>query len=134
MKTTPNKEFDPLASWIKEAGLESPSSEFSSRLIQKISSLPKVEYKPVISPFGWKLILGYIGILFLAVSIFSPSEKSNDILWNKVPSIKMPQISLEFLSFNFPSLELSQNLVFGILTFIGMSIISIWFNYKNRIA
>lgn len=131
MKIEQDKNSDFLAQWVKDAGTESPSKDFSQKVMAKISLLPQSKYQPVISPLGWKLILGYILTIALVSFFLSPSENSANILWTKIPFYKLPSLSLDISNFIIPQSSMNAQMLIGLFTFLGMGIISWWLNFKH---
>jgi hypothetical protein len=132
MKTNSQLDNDPFKDWIKEVGVENPPHGLADRVLKQISFLPKKEYHPIISPLGWKFIIAYICSIFFGVLIFVPGDHSSNKLWDEFSSIPFPNFSVDIIKFNFTSFQLSQNLLFGLIAFLTLGIISFWINYKNR--
>ena len=82
MKQKELNNLDPMNNWIKEAGMESLGPEFHISVLKKIETLPKVNpsYTPVISSKGWKLIFGFIALIFgTSVFFLPPSEDTSSL-------------------------------------------------------
>jgi hypothetical protein len=65
-----------IKQWIQEAGTEKPGIDFAGLVMAKIEKAPSpaIEYKPVISPTGIRIIIGGIILLFLAVILTTSGQ------------------------------------------------------------
>lgn len=132
MKKKPTINTDFLGQWIKDAGSETPPLGFSQRIMTQIQLLPQRNYQPVISPLGWKLILGYITTILLTVLYFIPSENSGQNLWSKVPLYKLPKFPLDKINLAIPTISINGPMLIATMAFLILGIVSWWYTYKNN--
>jgi hypothetical protein len=74
-----NKETDLIQTWMREAGLEQPSTNLKYQILKKIERNP-MEYQPVIPPIFWK-IMGFVVSGVLLYALFIPSEEGGTSSW-----------------------------------------------------
>lgn len=125
---------DPVKRWLTEAGTDAPGEGFHFSVLKKIEALSqsKIEYKPVISPLGWKLILGLISSIFAWSIFFAPAHPEKGSLFGKLPDLKIPSIDLSVYKLSFPSLDFSTNLLLGISTFFIIGSLLIVSTLRNK--
>lgn len=129
MKQEELNKVDPMKNWIKEAGLETLGPEFHLSVLKKIEVLPKtnISYTPVISSFGWKVILSLIAIVFLGSMIFIPADSDSPSLFDKLPVFQFPKFNL-----SFPYLDFSPPFFLSIITFFILGFIMIVGTIRNN--
>lgn len=100
--------------FLREAGLEKPSAEFTAKVMNTIAVRKVVkEYKPLISNKGWMFIFSLVGILFLSLFLVNYNYSA---IYN-----------FNFLqTFSIPKIELSQTMTLAI-AFIGLFLLEIPF-------
>ena len=127
MKNEESRSLDPVKRWLSEAGTETPGDQFHLSVLKKIEALPrpKAVYNPVISPLGWKIILGFIMSIFVWGVFFVPSQTKTHTLFEQLPRLKLPAFNLPVNNVTFPSPELSSNLLLGITAFFIMGLLLI---------
>lgn len=125
-----------MKKWISEAGAESPGEGFHLSVLQKIEALPKstMVYNPVISPFGWKLILGFILSIFAWSIFLVPAQTKTTSLLDKIPQIELPSLDLNLFDFSIPVPDLSPQFLIGIGVFFIMGFIMIIDTIRNKQA
>lgn len=118
---------DPMKKWMVEAGMESPGEEFHLSVLKKIEALPKLSpnYQPVISPLGWKLILGFIFAVFSWSILMIPADPKSTSLFDKIPSIKLPVPEFNLYNFTMPSLDFSPQFLLCICAFFFLGFLLI---------
>ena len=111
---------------VKQAGLESPSDNFTTTLLAKIeASNQKVSitaYRPLISKVGW----GALATIVVALSIFAWFGRvDTKLAWlEKMNMGALPQ--LDFLD-KMPSLALSNIILYGLLVFGVFAVFQVLF-------
>ncbi|RLD26163.1 MAG: hypothetical protein DRI70_06020 [Bacteroidetes bacterium] len=105
----PSKNIEKITQdWVREAGLEQPSSAFIQNVmnaIEKKSATQKV-YRPLISKQGWGMVAAVFVASVALLYLFPIGETSyfNDVKLAEVSNIKNP----------FAGLEVSKTMVYGI--------------------
>jgi hypothetical protein len=123
----PSKNIEKITQdWVREAGLEQPSSAFVQNVmdaIEKRSATQKV-YRPLISRRGWGMVAAVFVVGVALLYLFPIGEVSyfNDLKLAEVSSIKNP----------FAGLEVSKTMVYGI-GFLALFLVQIPF-LKRRFA
>ena len=113
-----------IKQWIQEAGTEKPGKDFTNLVMAKIEKAPStaLEYKPVISPTGIRIIIGGIVLLFLAVILTTSGQDvtstaswltSYNALLSDLSQISLP--SWEGPRFDLPSSGLSPIYGYGMV-------------------
>lgn len=127
MKRVKPNDLDPMKKWIKEAGTDSPGSEFHLSVLKKIETLPQIStnYEPVISSLGWKLILVFISVIVGGSFVFVPADQNNPSLFDKFPPLKLPSFKFDLYSLRLPMIEISTPFLMGIVTFFILGFIMI---------
>ncbi|WP_340199197.1 hypothetical protein [Ascidiimonas sp. W6] len=116
-----NREEKQLKSWIKEAGLESPSNDFEKNFMARLEE--EAAYvsnsKPLISKSTWVLI--FLGSAFLLGVAYFGSEDTY-LSTNFFDRILLPleAVSLEITNFTIP-----KSAIYGILFFVIMLFVQI---------
>jgi hypothetical protein len=108
---------------INDAGLENPSSDFFSNVMDEIenkTSSQPIVYQPLISLKMWLLLIA-LTIIVLALLQFFPGINSGAIY-------QLP--SLNNLSFKLPEIHLSKTAIYGI-GFLSLFLIQIPFLKKQ---
>lgn len=125
---------DPLKKWIAEAGKESPGEEFHLSVLKKIEALPQssLSYQPVISPLGWRLIFGLIGLIFGWSVVAVPARPETPSLFDKLPTIKLPLPNLSLHEISIPTLDFSPQFLMGINAFFILGFIMIIGTIRNK--
>jgi len=109
---------------VKEAGLESPSVDFTKNLMTKIKVASKQEsvtvYKPLISKVGW----GILAIIVLALSVFALDQKLDiQLAWlEKMNMGALPKVQLLD---TLPNFGLSNIFFYSILIFAVFAVIQL---------
>ncbi|HSF52684.1 MAG TPA: hypothetical protein VLA71_02975 [Algoriphagus sp.] len=136
MKNENINSADPIKKWILEAGAESPGEGFHWSVLKKIEALPKstLVYKPVISPLGWKFIIGFILAIFSWSIFLIPAQPENTSLLDKLPPIKFPSLNINLFDFTIPAPDLSPQFLIGIGAFFIMGCIMIIGTLRNKQA
>lgn len=132
-----NKRINPndsLKKWIIEAGTETPGEEFHLSVLKKIEALPQstLTYQPVISPLGWKLILGFIASIFGWSVVLVPAQPETPSLFDRLPTINLPSLNLNLYEFNIPTLDFSPQFLIGIGAFFILGFIMIIGTIRNK--
>lgn len=129
MKQEELNKVDPLENWIKEAGMETLGPEFHLSVLKKIEVLPKTNtsYTPVISSFGWKVILGLIALVFTGSLIFIPADSDSPSLFDRLPVYQLPKFNLIL-----PSLDFSPPFFLSIIAFFILGFIMIVGTIRNN--
>jgi hypothetical protein len=108
---------------INEAGLENPSANFFSKVMDKIEvkkvSQPIV-FQPLISKKAWMLIISFTIVVIALLTIYPIN--------NEFSLFQLP--SLSHLLFKFPKIHLSKTAIYGI-GFISLFLIQIPFLKKQ---
>lgn len=108
---------------INEAGLENPSAEFFSNVMDKIETQKasqSIAYKPLISVKMWMLLIS-ITIVSIVLLMYFPIINSSSFF-------QFP--SLSSLSFKLPEIHLSKTAIYGI-GFLSLFLIQIPFLKKQ---
>jgi len=136
MKNEESKALDPMKRWISEAGTDTPGDQFHLSVLKKIEALPQAKdvYSPVISPLGWKIILGFITSIFVWSAFFVPAQATDSSLFDKLPKLKLPAFNLPLNNLALPSPDLSPNLLLGIAAFFVMGFLLIVNTLRNKQA
>lgn len=134
MKNKKTNSADPMKKWITEAGTDTPGDEFHFSVLKKIESLPKTTlvYQPIISPMGWKLILGFILSIFAWSIFLTPDQPEASSLFGKLPLIKLPSLSNYLIDISFPILDISPQFLIGIGVFFILGFIMIIETIRNK--
>jgi hypothetical protein len=117
----PSKNIEKITQdWVKEAGLEKPSSAFVQNVmnvIEKKSATQEV-YRPLISKRGWGMVAAVFVVSVALLYLFPIGEVSyfNDLKLAEVSGIKNP----------FAGLEVSKTMVYGI-GFLALFLVQIPF-------
>jgi hypothetical protein len=129
MKQEELNKVDPLKNWIKEAGMETLGPEFHISVLKKIEAMPKVNssYTPVISSFGWKVILGLIALVFTGSLIFIPADADSPSLFDKIPAVQLPKFNL-----TLPTLDFSPPFFLSLIAFFILGFIMIVGTIRNN--
>ncbi len=128
MKREEKKEVnDPLVKWMVEAGTDSPGEGFHISVLAKIETYSKsqVVYSPIISPFGWRLIFGFIVSIFGGTILFNPSAVDEPSLFDKIPPFKLPSIDFSGFNFHLFSFDFSPQFLTGIIAFFILGFVMI---------
>ena len=108
---------------LNEAGLENPSADFFSNVMDKIeaqkASQPVV-FQPLISKKAWLLIISFTIVAITLLTIYP--------IINEFSLFQLP--SLSSLSFKFPEIHLSKTAIYGI-GFLSLFLIQIPFLKKQ---
>lgn len=115
---------------IQQLTLDSPSIDFTSSVMKKVEKLQKsksIVYKPLISKPFWFLIIGCILTIlvysFLSIDQNQPSIINFNGLFEQVPSISIPEISISKTMKN-------SILVIGLLFLIQIPLLKHYFNKR----
>ena len=114
-----NEKNDKLKHWMQELPLESPSSDFTSKVMGRIHAKSVVtEYRPLISKTAWIII----GLLFLGALIWLYLNPSSNMLPQEQLSI------LDGVQFKnpFEALQLSRTTIYAI-AFLALFMVQIPF-------
>lgn len=118
MRNSELDERDPIKTWIRESGVESPKEGFHLNILNKLTPLPAVKpYEPVISAFTMKIIGGFLAAFFIGVLVFVPSSESNISFWNQLPSFILPKLTLTIPELVIPKIQLGPIFKFSIVIF-----------------
>jgi len=117
----PSKNIEKITQdWVREAGLEQPSSAFVRNVmnaIEKKSATQKV-YRPLISRWGWGMVAAVFVVSVTLLYLFPIGELNyfNNVNLAEVPTIKNP----------FAGLEVSKTMIYGI-GFLALFLVQIPF-------
>tara|TARA_R110000787_G_scaffold81036_2_gene175921 strand:+ start:76960 stop:77346 length:387 start_codon:yes stop_codon:yes gene_type:complete len=119
-----SKKIDKLThQLINEAGLENPSADFFSKVMDKIEiqkvSQPIV-FQPLISKKAWLLIISFAIVVITLLTMYP--------IIDEFSLFQLP--SLSNLSFKFPEMHLSKTAIYGI-GFLSLFLIQIPFLKKQ---
>ncbi len=95
---------------IKDAGLEQPSSDFFSNVMEAIESQsvsPSIVYQPLISKKVWMALFALTAAVLVLLFIFPVFSETSLINPITIPE----QFKFEF---NFPEMHLSKTTIYGI--------------------
>jgi hypothetical protein len=119
-----SKKIDKLAhQLINEAGLENPSSDFFSKVMDKIEAKKVsqlIVFQPLISKKAWLLIISFTIVVITLLTIYP--------IIDEFSLFQLP--SLSHLSFKFPEIHLSKTAIYGI-GFLSLFLIQIPFLKKQ---
>lgn len=136
MKNEKISPSDPIKKWLKETGTEMPGEEFHLSILKKIETLPKTTlvYKPVISPFGWKLILGFILSIIGWGVLSAPVQPESVSVFDKLPQVNLTPLAKYLYDFSLPAPDLSPQFLIGIGAFFILGFIMIIGTMRNKQA
>lgn len=123
---------DLIKKWIKEVGHELPPSGMADKVLRKIAILPKQTYRPVISPLGWKMILGYIVVIGLLAIDWNPAKQTTLTYFDKVPKWNISWPTFDSIYSILPKFQLSPPFLIGIITFMLLSLFTYWLSLKKQ--
>ena len=107
---------------IKEAGLEQPSPNFFSNVMEAIeskSASPSIVYQPLISKKMWGILSVLTAVVLVLLIVFPVFSEAS---W--ISEVTLPeQFKFEF---NFPELKLSKTAIYG-LGFLSLFLLQIPF-------
>lgn len=119
-----------IRNWINEAGTENLSKDFHLKVLSRIEETHPIQYKPVISSLGIKLIASFILFIVLFTILFIPNDNSTATLWNQIPEFgglfnikSLPHISL-------PKIQLGPVFSTSILSFTLLFLA--WILYQSK--
>jgi len=108
---------------LNEAGLENPSADFFSNVMDKIEAQKvsqPIVFQPLISTKAWLLIVLFTIVVIALLTIYP--------IFNEFSLFQLP--SLSNLSFKFPEMHLSKTAIYGI-GFLSLFLIQIPFLKKQ---
>ncbi len=124
-----NNEIDFLIrSTLKKDGLNSPSSDFTDKILGVITKKSKssiYDYKPLLSKRSWILIAITIGVV-LTIVLNGASSASGQML------DVLSRVDLKTY-FSVPSLEISTPVIYGLLSFSLLLILNSFVITKQRV-
>ncbi len=120
------KESDLIQTWMREAGLEQPSTNLKNQILKKIESNP-IDYQPVISPIFWKIMGWSLSVILFSILFFSTEEGSTSSWWQHYYSLYRLEIDFKYTS---PHLTYAV-LIFSLYVYL-FPVLMRWWN--NRLA
>jgi hypothetical protein len=136
MKKEDNNSIDPIKKWMVEAGPELLGADFHASVLKKFELLPKVtlQYEPVISPLGWKLILVFISLLVGSTLVFIPANQEEASIFDKLPTLNLTIPNFVLSNFKLPLPDYGLPFLLGIATFFILGFIMILGTIRNKQA
>lgn len=120
------KESDLIQTWMREAGLEQPSTNLKNQILKKIESKSK-DYQPVIPPIFWKIMGLSLSVILMYTLFFPTEEGSTSSWWQHYYSLYRLEIDFKYTS---PHLTYAL-LIFSLYVYL-FPILMRWWN--NRLA
>lgn len=120
------KESDLIQTWMREGGLEQPSTHLKYQILKKIESNP-MDYRPVIAPIFWKIIGMSLSVIFLYMLFFPAKEVASSSWWQHYYSLFKVEIDFKYTS---PHLTYAV-LIFSLYVYLFPMLMRWW---NNRLA
>jgi len=120
MEDSPKNLEKVTTEWMQEAGLETPSANFTNQVMDAIHLRAQMSktYQPLISKRGWSLIAALFLMILLAVYVLPMGELEylNGLDFSQVPSMRNP----------FENLQVPKTMLYGVV-FLGLFLVQIPF-------
>ncbi|SFT66373.1 hypothetical protein SAMN04489724_1478 [Algoriphagus locisalis] len=119
------KEEEYIRKFITELGTESPSKGFHKSVLSKLNpGTSRSIYRPVISPFMWKLIGGAIATLVISVLLFVPNDNQNPLI-NQIPEFSLPEVAVSLPKIALPVIDISPIVLQSLVVFTLMAFLMV---------
>jgi len=119
-----------MASLLKKNTLESPSLNFTARVMAEVEKASiKIADEPIISKKVWTFISIFIGSIFIYVLLTGEKNTSSSTAFNEIIK-KWDQLLTSSLSFDLPEIIISP--LFGLSIFALSSLLFLDYYLKNR--
>jgi len=119
-----------MASLLKKNTLESPSLNFTARVMAEVEKASiKIADEPIISKKVWTFISIFIGSIFIYVLLTGEKNTSSSTAFNEIIK-KWDQLLTSSLSFELPEIIISP--LFGLSIFALSSLLFLDYYLKNR--
>lgn len=119
-----------MASLLKKNTLESPSLNFTARVMAEVEKASiKIADEPIISKKVWTFISIFIGSIFIYALLTGEKNTSSSTAFNEIIK-KWDQLLTSSLSFDLPEIIISP--LFGLSIFALSSLLFLDYYLKNR--
>jgi len=119
-----------MASLLKKNTLESPSLNFTARVMAEVEKASiKIADEPIISKKVWTFISIFIGSIFIYALLTGEKNTSSSTAFNEIIK-KWDQLLTSSLSFELPEIIISP--LFGLSIFALSSLLFLDYYLKNR--
>ncbi|WP_339753821.1 hypothetical protein [Algoriphagus aquimarinus] len=127
-----SKEDTYIKQFMSELGTDEPSAGFHKSILERLSpkKSPSI-YKPVISFFAWKIMGGAIATIVLSVLLFLPSGDNALPLFDQLPQVFIPKISLALPKISLPVLNLSSIVIQSLVVFTLLACVTVISSLKK---